>query len=178
MIFFSSPEQRVLRFLLSEPTTAFTPRVISSKLKGVRGLGGTEGISRILNKLQGIGLVDFVDNHRSVRLQDDNPTVGVLKSFSAICDLEGLKDMLTPLSSKGVLFGSRATGRARSDSDYNVFVVTETPDEAKKIASKHPLGKLIHLVTCTPEQYGDVEKNDPGLARHLTRGIVVWGTNW
>ena len=43
-IIFATPEQKVLRLLLSEPTTSFTPRVISSKLTGVRGLGGGEGL--------------------------------------------------------------------------------------------------------------------------------------
>src|SRR4051794_30346206 len=90
-IFFSTPEQKVMRLLLSEPTTSFTPRVISSKLKGVRGLGGADGIMRILTDLQGLGLVDFVDNHRAVRLHDDNSAVQILKTFLAISDLEGLK---------------------------------------------------------------------------------------
>ena len=57
----------------------------------MRALGGAEGIARILNDLQELGLVDFVDNHRAVRLQDDNTTVQVLKTFLAICALEGLR---------------------------------------------------------------------------------------
>src|SRR5262249_50067218 len=150
-IFFATPEQRMMRLFLSEPTTTFTQRVISSKLKGVRGLGGAEGITRILNDLQSLGLVDFVDNHRGVRIHDDNTSIKILKTFSAICDLESLKKLLEPISSKGVLFGSRACGRARSDSDYDLFVVSDTPEEVKKIGSRHPLGKSVELVVWTPE---------------------------
>ena len=58
-IFFSTPEQKLFRFLVSECTTAFTTRVLSSKLKGVRGLGGIEGISRILEDLKELGIVHF-----------------------------------------------------------------------------------------------------------------------
>src|SRR5437879_807821 len=101
-IFFSTPEQKVMRLLLSEPTTAFTPRVISSKLKGVRGLGGMEGLMKILNELQELGLVDFVDNHRAVRLHDDSTCVQLLKRFGALCDLESLRLLLEPISSKGI----------------------------------------------------------------------------
>ena len=86
-LLFATPEQRVLRLLLGEPTTTLTPRVISSKLKGVRGLGGGEGLARILNDLQSLGLVDFVDNHRAVRLQDDNSFVQIMKTIAAINDL-------------------------------------------------------------------------------------------
>src|SRR5579872_1672318 len=97
-IFFSTPEQRVLRLLLGEPTTTLTPRVISSKLKGVRGLGGVEGIVKVLHDLEGLGLVDFVDNHRAVRLHDENTVAHMLKTFAAICDLEGLRKLLEPIS--------------------------------------------------------------------------------
>src|SRR3990167_1283356 len=89
-ILFATPEQKVLRLLLSEPTTQFTLRVISSKLKGVRGLGGTEGLSGILSTLQDMGFVDFVNHQREVRLQDDNRVVQVLKTVLAICEIESL----------------------------------------------------------------------------------------
>jgi hypothetical protein len=177
-IFFSTPEQKVLRLLLSEPTTTLTPRVISSKLKGVRGLGGGEGITRVLNELQALGFVDFVDNHRAVRLQDESTCVQILKTFCAICDLEGLKKQLEPISSKGILFGSRSNGRCRSDSNYDLFVVSEIPDEVKKIGAKHPLGRDLELVVWTPELYSEIERQDSGLHRRISTGIVLWGSSW
>ena len=177
-VFFSTPEQKVMRLLVSESTTAFSSRVISSKLKGVRGLGGAEGIARILANLQSLGLVDFVDNHRAVRVQDDNTFVQIMKTVSAICDLESLRKLLEPVSSKGILFGSRATGRARSDSDYDLFIVTDTPEEVSKIAARHPLGKALELVVWTPEQYSDLEEKDVTLAGKLSQGFVLWGSSW
>jgi hypothetical protein len=174
-IFFSTPEQKVMRLLLSEPTTSFTLRVIASKLKGIRGLGGVEGLTKILNGLQELGLVDFVDNHRAVRLHDDGAFLQLLKRMSAICDLETLKHQLQPVCSKGILFGSRASGRARSDSDYDLFVVSVSPDEAVKIAARHPLGKLIEIVAWTPEQFERIQSEDSGLQAKLSSGIVLWG---
>jgi predicted nucleotidyltransferase len=152
--------------------------VISSKLKGVRGLGGIEGILRILGHLEELGMVDFVDNRRAIRIQDDNTTVHNLKRFSAICDLESLRKLLEPLSSKGVLFGSRASGRARSDSDYDLFVVTDLPDQVKEVAGSHPLGKAIEVLAFTSDQAGNLEAQDPKLARKLEQGIVLWGSTW
>lgn len=177
-IFFSTPEQKVMRLLLSEPTTSLTPRVISSKLKGVRGLGGAEGLAKILNDLQELGLVDFVDNHRAVRLHDDGACLELLKRFNAICDLETLKELLQPICSKAILFGSRASGRARSDSDYDLFVVSDTPNDAMEVAARHPLGKLIELVAWTPEKFERIKTEDPGLQTKLQAGIVLWGTSW
>ena len=177
-IFFVTPAQKIMRLLLAEPTTAFTPRVISSKLKGVRGLGGSEGILKILNELQTLGVVDFVDNHRAVRLHDDNTSVQLLKSFGAICDLESLRSLIEPISTRGILFGSRASGKARSDSDYDMFVVSETPEEVKRVARGHPLGKAVEIVVWTPDQYQDLSKQDSSLEEKLLKGIVLWGSTW
>lgn len=167
-----------MRFLLSEPTTSFSVRVIASKLKGVRGLGGSDGILKILHELQTVGLVDFLDNHRAVRLQDDNPTAHVLKVVAAIADLEGLRELLMPISSRGILFGSRAAGKGRSDSDFDLFIISDAPDEVRRVVAGFPLGKLIEPVVWKPEAYQEIEREDPGLAEKIAKGVVIWGPSW
>jgi hypothetical protein len=89
-----------------------------------------------------------------------------------------VRKLLEPVCSKGILFGSRATGRARTDSDYDLFVVTSAPEEARAIAGSHPLGKSIEIVAWTPDMYGDIAKQDPKLAGKLENGIVLWGSTW
>lgn len=176
--FFSTPDQKLLKFLLSEPTTSFTPRVLSSKLKSVRGLGGAEGIQRILETLSELGMVQFIDNNRAVIAQNDHIFVQKLKIFSAICDLEGLKELVEPLSTKAVLFGSRATGKYGTGSNYNLFVVSSNPEEVKKIVGRHPLGKRIEVMVMTPSENLQVESKDPQLFDHIQQGIVLWGVRW
>ena|GEM_PF-814383 len=177
-ICFVTPEQKLLRFLMTEPTTAFTPRVLSSKLKGVRGLGGVEGITKILKSLQELGLVIFLNNNREVCLQNDHPAIQLLKTFCAISDLEGLKQMIEPMSTRGVLFGSRASGRSRTDSNYNLLVVSETPEEIKKITSRHPLGKKLEPMVMTPDEFSAVDAKNKELSKHLDSGITLWGSSW
>ncbi len=177
-ILFNTPEQRVLRVLLQEPTTSFSIRVISSKLKGIRGLGGANGIMEVLEKLQELGMVDFLDNRRAVKLQDENPTVAILKTVGAICDIEGLKKLLEPISTKGILFGSRSNGRARSDSDYDIFVVSSQPEECVRIGRGFPLGRPVELVAWTPEQYAQIGSRDSSLQNKLNNGIMLWGNSW
>ncbi len=177
-LLFATPEQKVIRFLLSEPTTSFSVRVIASKLKGVRGLGGSEGILKILHELQAVGLVDFLDNHRAVRLQDDNPTAHVLKVVAAIADLEGLRELLMPISSRVILFGSRAAGKGRSDSDFDLFIVSDSPEEVKRVVAGYPLGKPIEPVVWKSDAYQELERDDPGLAEKIMNGVVIWGPGW
>ena len=167
-----------MRMLISEPTTTFNFRAMSSKLKGVRGLGGVEGLQRILGELKELGLVEFLDNDRAARLLDDSSAVQVLKRFAAMCDLESLCKLLEPVASKVILFGSRASGRARTDSDYDLFIVTEDPATVSEIAHSHPLGKSIEVVAWTPDMYSTLEKRDAALARKLETGIVLLGSTW
>lgn len=177
-LLFGTPEQKVLKLLLSEPTTLFTPRTIASRLKGVRGMGGADGLVKVLKNLEKLNLIDWVDNDRAVRLCDENPTVHLLKTILAICELETLKKLLEPRTRKGILFGSRSNGRAHSDSDYDLFVVTENPDEATAIAAGHPLGKKLEIVAWTPSQFESIERTDATLARKISSGILMWGATW
>lgn len=177
-LLFVTPEQKLLRFLVSECTTTFTPRVLSSKLKGVRGLGGIEGLNRILKVLQEVGLVEFKNNDRAVAAQNDHTAIRLLKTFSSFCDLEGLKELIEPQSIKGVLFGSRAAGNCRSDSDYDLLVITHTPREVEHIVSRHPMGKNIELFARTPEEYAELEGRDPSIGEKVAKGIVLWGSTW
>lgn len=177
-ILYVTPEQRLLKLLLTHPTTSFTLRNMSSKLKGTRGLGGAEGINRILSVLEGLNMVQFVDNRRSVRLNDEHPMVKVQKTVATMTDLEGLQKLLEPISSKGILFGVHATGEAATDSSYEVFVVTDEPDQAKQISESYPLEKKIEVTAWTPDNALMVEKKDKSLAEKLSRGVVLWGPAW
>lgn len=177
-LFFITPEQRVIRFLLSEPTTSFSPRVIASRLKGVRGLGGADGLSRILTELEELELVEFVNNRREVRLRNDSPCTLMLKRFVSFCELEGLKKLLTPLSTQGILHGCRAAGDTLSDSAYDLFVVSEVPEEVRKVALRYPLARQIELTTSTPDEYRRLDRLNPDLSRKVSRGIVIWGEIW
>ena len=141
-------------------------------------MGGTEGLTEILEELHGLGLVDFVNNRRAVRVQDDNVAIRVLATFLAICDLENLKSVLEPLSTRGILFGNKAAGKGQSDSDYDLFVVSETPEEVKKSAGHHPMARLVDLTVWTPEMYSEIQGSNPGLNQKLSSGIVLWGSTW
>lgn len=176
-ICFSTPEQKVLRFLLSEPTTTFTPRVISSKLKGIRGLGGIDGIMKILAQFGELGLVEFCDNQRSVRLRDDAPSIKILKTFTALCDLDGLRSLLEPISTKGILFGSRAEGKAASDSTYDLCVVSDSPEQVRRITEQHPIGRQVELSTYSSDDYNVIERKEPSKAKQIDGGIIVWGSS-
>jgi hypothetical protein len=147
-------------------------------LKGVRGLGGIEGLMKIFGELEAMGLVEFLDNRRSIRLQDDHPAVRIQKIFHSVAELEGLKNLLLPLSTKGILFGSRASGNAHSDSSFELFVVSRFADEVRRVAEGYPLDKKLELEIWSPEDADAIEEKNPRLAKKITDGVVVWGSSW
>jgi hypothetical protein len=122
--------------------------------------------------------VIFLNNNREVCLQNDHPAIQLLKTFCAISDLEGLKQIIEPMSTRGVLFGSRASCRSRTDSNYNLLVVSETPEEIKKITSRHPLGKKLDSMVMTPDEFSSVDVKNKELSKHIDLGITLWGSSW
>lgn len=170
-IFFSSPEQKVLRYLLSSRETTYTLRVLVSKLKGVRGLGGIQGLEKILTELEEANLVHFIDNRRAIRISDEHAGNQVVRRLWGLCELESLYVQLQPFSTKGVLLGT-------APAEINLYVVTEQPDEVRKLTEQHPMGKLAILTLQTRDQFDSLAKKDAKLWASLNQGVLVWGSSW
>ncbi|MEK7691351.1 MAG: hypothetical protein AAB425_10055, partial [Bdellovibrionota bacterium] len=169
-----TPEQKVVRFFLSEPTSAFPSRVIASRLKGVRGLGGADGIAKILTRLQALGLVDIVDNGRGARLRDDAGPVRVLKTIAAVCELGDLSRTLAPICSRLILYGSHADGLATTTSRYEIMVVTSQGNDVRRIVEGHPQSKRIEVVTRTNDEYLEMDRKETSFFARISRGVSLW----
>ncbi|MFN7683856.1 MAG: hypothetical protein ACK5QT_00385 [Oligoflexia bacterium] len=167
---FATAEQKLMRILLSEPTTVFPLRQLANRVKGVRGMGGMEGLKQLLQKLSAVGLIDWVDHDRAIRLRDDEGRVETLKILTAVCDLESLRLSLAPICPRGFLVGARAEGKAATDSSYEVAVITDQPEEAKRVARGHPLGKYIQIQILDSDNYRDEIQRHP-------RYVILWGTS-
>mgnify|MGYP003950252357 CR=1 FL=1 len=177
-ILFSTPEQKLLRFLLSESTSSFSIRELSSKLKRVRGLGGAEGLKSTLEEFNRLEIVFFLDNGRNVRLNHDHYLICQLKVISSVCNLEGIREVVQPFSAKGILFGSQSTGLSRSDSDYDLFIVSDQKKEVEEAVRGYPFEKKIELIIWTQEEFHNIRDKDEELYHKLEKGFILWGTSW
>ena len=70
------------------------------------------------------------------------------------------------------------SGKSRTDSNYNLLVVSETPEEIKKITSRHPLGKKLEPMVLTPEEFNSAESKNKELSKQVENGITLWGSSW
>jgi hypothetical protein len=170
-VFFATPEQKVLRYLLSSRDTAYTLRVLVSKLKGVRGLGGVQGLEKVLASLEEAGLVHFIDNGRSVRVSDEHPANEIMRRMWGLCELEALYTLLQPISSRGVLLGAGL-------GEIQLYVVTDQPEEVQKLTEQQPAGKMVNLTLQTRAQFDALAKKDPKLFASVNQGVNIWGASW
>lgn len=170
-IFFNTPEQKVLRYLLSSREISYSLRVLVSKLKGVRGLGGIQGLEKILVSLEEAGLVSFIDNRRGIRIQDEHGANLIGRRLWGICEIESLHVQLRDVSTKGVLL-------TVNPGDIELYVISDRADEVRRLTEQHPMGKLVSLVIQTREEFEALAKKDSKLHARVSQGTLVWGSSW
>lgn len=170
-IFFSTPEQKVLRYLVSSRESTYSLRVLVSKLKGVRGLGGIQGLEKILTELEEIGLVSFIDNRRGIRIQDEHPANLLCRRMWGLCELESLYQQLKEISSKGVLLDA-------FPGEIHLYIVSDQEAEVRRLTEQHPMGKLAILTVQTRDLFDTLAKKDSKLYAQVQQGYLIWGSSW
>ncbi|MFH1452646.1 MAG: nucleotidyltransferase domain-containing protein [Armatimonadota bacterium] len=104
----------------------------------------------------------------------DSIIIKHLKILQTATFLQPLIDKLKEISIKIILYGSCATGKNHSQSDIDIFIITQYPDKAEKIIFKDSLREKIQYVIKTPNELIKTKKNNPVFYEELERGILLW----
>lgn len=99
--------------------------------------------------------------------------------------LDKIRDIIveTVQPDKIILFGSRATGKNREDSDYDIFVIKSGIQNERKVSTEiytafydKRVGLPIDVIASTPEKFNK-NKNDPNMIYYDvdTKGITIYG---
>lgn len=105
--------------------------LVDANILTEKKVGSSNSISINVNNKEAINLLGFVE-------QSSNP------HNSDINDISKEITMIDPFSCIG-LFGSRVSGKATKNSDWDVFVITSEKNEIEKIMSKFPFMSNIQL---------------------------------
>ena len=102
-----------------------------------------------------------------------------LKKIINILLIEPLLEKLKRLSNRIVLYGSCALGTNTSESDFDLFVVSNRKKEASNIISsfKFPRGyENIHIqsVIKTPIELLKGRESEHAFMEEVERGVVLW----
>jgi len=168
--------QKVLSLLAKFSDQDFYEREVS------RRLGISSGsANRALNELFSSGVITRRREGKMFFYSIDPPdaTIVALKKTINILLIEPLLEKLKKLSNRIVLFGSCALGTDTSESDIDLFVVSNRKKEASNLISnfEFPRGyESIHIqaVIKTPVELLKAGKSEHAFMEEVERGVVMW----
>ena len=168
--------QKVLSLLAKFSDQEFYEREVARKLGISYG-----SANRALNELYSTGAVTRRREGKMYFYSIDSSTAAVIE-FKKIINLmliELLVEELKKMSNRIVLYGSCALGTDTSESDLDLFVVSNRKEDVSNVISnfKFPRGyENIHIqsVIRTPVELLEVGESERTFIEEVDRGVVLW----
>lgn len=170
-ILIATNQQKVLDFLIQYPGNEFLEKEIQKATKisksgvnfALRDLVKTE-----LVKKQKRGKISFYS------ITFDYHIVKQLKVLKNLVNLEPLIKKIKKLSIKIIIYGSCSRGENTSESDIDLFIVTNNSNLISEAIKKDKLRERIRLIARSPLEYVEMEKTDPTFYKEVELGITLW----
>lgn len=168
--------QKVLSLLVKFSDQEFYEREVARKL-GI----ATGSANRALNELLSSGVV-WRRREGKMYFYSIDSSNAVLTEFKKMVNLmliEPLVEELKKISSRVVLYGSCALGADASESDMDLFVVSNSKEDVSNVISgfTFPRGfENIHIqsVIKTPVELLEGGESERTFMEEIERGIVLW----
>jgi len=172
----STVNQKVLSLLVRFSDREFYEREVARKLGISAG-----SANRALNELFSSGAVGRRQEGKMYFYSVD-PSHAVLTEFKKVVNLlliERLVEELKKISSRIVLYGSCAPGTDTSESDIDLFVVSNSKEDVSNVISDFAFPKgfediRIQSVIKTPVELLEAGKSEQTFMEEVDRGIVLW----
>ena len=168
--------QKVLSLLAKFSDQEFYEREVARKL-GI----STGSANRALNELFSSGVVSRRREGKMYFYSIDSSNA-VLTEFKKMVNLmlvEPLAEELKKMSNRIVLYGSCAIGTDTSESDIDLFVVSNSKEDVSNVISsfKFPRGfENIHIqsVIRTPVELLEGGESERTFIEEVDRGVILW----
>jgi predicted nucleotidyltransferase len=168
--------QKVLGLLVKFSDEEFYEREVA------RRLGISYGsANRALNELFSSGVVSRRREGKMYfySIDSSNAALTEFKKMVNLMLVEPLVEELKKMSSRIVLYGSCAIGTDTSESDIDLFVVSNSKEDVSNVISnfKFPRGfENIHIqsVIRTPVELLEGEESERSFIEEVDRGILLW----
>jgi len=172
-IFIKSSEQKILSLFAMNPDQPFYGRQISRRLK--ISLGAAHGALLLLEQ-KGILVSQNIGKTKLYRLESFNPIIKTFKILNALLILEPLTQKLKKNSRLVILYGSYSTGTFTSESDLDLFIISEEKEKTtNNIDSfKRKTNLDIRPIIKSLIEWIKLEKEDPEFFSEVNLGITLW----
>jgi predicted nucleotidyltransferase len=172
-IFVKSSEQKILSLFAMNPDQAFYGRQISRSLR--ISIGAAHGALSFLEK-KGILASQIIGKTKLYKLESTNPVINAFAVLNTLLILEPLAQVLKENSTLVILYGSYSTGTFTSESDLDLFIVSE---EKEKILNKIDGFKRKTNLDIRPVikrlvEWIKIEREDPEFFNEVNLGVTLW----
>lgn len=168
---FSTPKLKVLDFLLQNSDLELNDTEITTKVTGSK----RSAINMALRELAKMGLIQRTSRGKMTLNQlVETPFIQHLKIASTLMLIQPFIEKIKTVSVMIVLFGSRAKGTNITESDIDLFIVSENPSAVRKIAERFDFEEKLQLITKLPEDWLSLSKDDAVFYRTIKEGILLW----
>jgi predicted nucleotidyltransferase len=168
--------QKVLSLLAKFSDQEFYEREVARKL-GI----STGSANRALNELYSTGAVKRRREGKMYfySIDSSNAAFTEFKKLVSLLLIEPLVEELKKMSSRVILYGSCALGTDNSESDLDLFVVSNNKEDVSNVIStfNFPRGfENIHIqsVIRTPVELLEGGESEQTFMEEVERGIVLW----
>ena len=169
--------QKVLSLLVKFSDQEFYEREVTRKL-GI----STGSANRALNELFSSGVVWRRREGKMYfySIDSSNAALTEFKKMVNLMLIEPLVEELKKMSSRIILYGSCALGTDNSESDIDLFIVSNSKEDVSNVISgfTFPRGfENIHIqsVIRTPVELLEGGESEQTFMEEVERGIVLWG---
>ena len=172
-ILIKTTEQKIVSLFVANPDKSFYGREISKRLK--ISLGATSNALRLLKK-KGVLISERMGKTSLYTLRSPNTYIEYFKILNSLLTIEPLIEKLKNISKQIILYGSYATGNFTSDSDVDLFVVSEKREEVLKIIEKFTAKRVLNIQPVIKKQieWMQLSQKDPEFFSELESGITLW----
>ncbi|NTW28167.1 MAG: nucleotidyltransferase domain-containing protein [Coriobacteriia bacterium] len=105
---------------------------------------------------------------------EQNPLAQHFRVLENLIMLSGLVRRIAEISARVILYGSAAQGTDTSESDIDLFVITEEPDKVAAEIRCFPSDRLIMPVIQTSAEYAVSRIKDGAFIDEVKRGVVLF----
>lgn len=169
-ILLDTAANKILNFLTLHKGGSFYDKEVSERTELSRGITNT-----ILNQFYENGLVTRERRGRMWFYSlSDNPLFKHFRIYENLVELSDLTNDLKSVSKRIILFGSTANGIDTSESDIDLFILTEEKDKVSQQIRKFESKREIKPVIQSALEYATSRKVDKAFYEEVAKGIVLF----
>ena len=163
--------KKIINLLADYPNRQFFSKEISDKLK--ISLGGAHNSLKELTKEKMI-FMERKGNMKFFQINLHNPLIRQLRTTSAVEKLSKIIKKIEKQTKEIILFGSTSRGEQSAESDLDLFVLTNNPQEIRKIIRKERKKLPLNPIIKTPNEWGEMEIKEPEFYLEVKKGIKLY----